>query len=202
MAYSEYKSLSFLKQKLQIQSTREQWLDTNTIANIEPSEWLKNDIKFGLSEPLNTEKSRSENLISPVLKELKRLNAQYITYFAGYSFNVDESLGLTGNCDYLFSAKPHLADVEFPIFCMVEAKNGVVEDGYAQCAAEMYAANLYNQQNNTPVSPIYGACTNGIEWVILKLENNHLFIHEERFLLNHLSLLLGVLQYIINQFKG
>jgi hypothetical protein len=62
----------------------------------------------------------------------------------------------------------------------------------------MYAARLFNEQKNEPYRIIYGAVTDGYEWVFLKLEENTLFIDKERYYLRNLSELLGVLKTIMD----
>ncbi len=47
---------------------------------------------------------------------------------------------------------------------------------------------------------IYGAVTNAYEWVFLKLEGNTVFVDKKRYYLNELPKLLGVLQFITNQY--
>ena len=202
MPYSEFTNLSKLRYHFNIRNQAKRWFEAEKINKIEPSQWLLRDINFGLKEPLNTEKARSENLISPIIKEIKIKNEAYITYFSGYGFNVDEKKGLNGHCDYIIAAKPAIADVESPIFCLVEAKNGVVEDGYAQCGAEMYAAKLFNEQYGDAIDIIYGACTNGYEWVFLKLEEEVLYIDNQKILISDLPAILGVLQYMVEQYKN
>jgi hypothetical protein len=64
----------------------------------------------------------------------------------------------------------------------------------------MYAARLFNQQNNEPYDTIYGAVTNAYEWIFLKLEGNTVLIDKKRYYLNELPTLLGVLQFITNQY--
>jgi hypothetical protein len=199
MSYSEFKNLAYLKLKLNISHQKSHWFQSSSIQPLQASPLLAEEIAFGLARPMTTEKARSENLISPVIKEIQKKNINKMTYFSGYGLNVDESKGLTGNCDYLFSAKPNILDIESPIFCLVEAKSGVVDEGYAQCGAEMYASLIYNQLYNEVQEIIYGACTNGLEWVFMKLENNILLIDDERILINDLPKILGILQWIIDE---
>lgn len=84
---------------------------------------------------------------------------------------------------------------------MVESKNKAADDGLAQCAAEMYAASLFNRQTNEPYEIIYGAVTNAYDWVFLKLESDTVYIDTQRYYLNELPKLLGILQFIIDQIK-
>jgi hypothetical protein len=76
-----------------------------------------------------------------------------------------------------------------------------LEEGFGQCAAEMYAAQLYNQQENNPSTCIYGSVTNGYEWVFLILKDNILWIDTDRYTILKLGELLGVFQRIINDLK-
>lgn len=202
MPYSEYTSLSKLRQRLGVEHQALPWLSKVVIEPVAPSETLQADISLGLRLPLNTEKARSENLISPLLREVLRKHEDEISFFSGYGFNVDENLGLNGNCDFLLAGRPHLLDVESPVFCLVEAKNGVVDEAYAQCAAEMYAASIYNAQNaDVPNQTIFGCATNGYEWVFLQLKSKLIFIDNQHISINNTAHLLGIFQYIISQSK-
>jgi hypothetical protein len=170
------------------------------VAAVQPSSRLVEDITDGQHIPVISEKAKSEFLIAPIVREIQR-NNKNITFFSGVSFNIEGEKLLNGTPDFMISAKARRADVESPIFCMVEAKNGIIEEGYAQCAAEMYAAKLFNEQTNEPIEIIYGVVTNAFEWVFLKLENNSIFIDTERYYLNNLAQILGIFQWIINQNK-
>jgi hypothetical protein len=90
--------------------------------------------------------------------------------------SVDKSKGLSGFCDYVLSAVPQKMDITAPIFCLVEAKRDDVDNGWAQCGAEMYAAKLYNDKEGKPRDIIYGCVTTGFLWCFLKLENHQLYI--------------------------
>ena len=102
---------------------------------------------------------------------------------------------------YWLVFKYNKVEIEAPVFCLVESKNKTPDEGYGQCAAEMYAARIFNQQMGDPYETIYGVVTNAFEWVFLKLEGNTIYIDKERYFINELSLLLGVMQHIINQYK-
>lgn len=166
-----------------------------------PSEHLLFDLNEAKGIPLLTEKAKSESIIAPITRELKR-NNPHITVFSGYAFNIEGQKDLNGMPDFLISAKSKLVEPQRPIFCLFESKNKAPEEGFAQCAAEMYAARLFNQQNNEPYETIYGAVTNAFDWIFLKLENNLVFIDKERYFLNELPKLLGIMQYIVGQYKS
>ena len=143
-----------------------------------------------------SEKAKSELIITPILKELKRKNP-HISVFSGFNLSIDQEPDLSGNPDFVLSAKPNLVEIEAPIFCLMESKNKAPDEGFAQCAAEMYAARLFNRQNNDPYETIHGAVTNGFEWVFLRLDQQHIFIDTERYYLNQPQILLSILQHIV-----
>jgi hypothetical protein len=150
--------------------------------------------------PINTEKARSELLITPVLTEWFSRNPGQLQYFSGNTFDVDASRALKGRCDFLFTK--HLSmDIVAPVIAVFEAKDDNVDNWYAQCGAEMFAARLFNEQHNEPYRIIHGAVTDGFEWVFLRLEESMLLIDAERYYLRNLPELLGALQTIVNFYR-
>ena len=139
-------------------------------------------------------------MISPILKELKRNNV-FISIFSGFSLNIEDDADLQGNPDYILTARPNVVEIVAPIFCLMESKNKTPDEGFAQCAAEMYAARLYNRQTEEIYETVYGAVTNAYEWVFLKLEGNTIFIDKDRYFLSDLPQLLGIFQTIIDEYK-
>lgn len=168
--------------------------------SVEPSERLLADLDEGKNMPLMTEKAKSELLIMPILRELKRSNP-YITIFSGFALKVKGDKILNGNPDFVLSAKPNLVEIDAPVLCLFESKNKAAEEGYAQCAAEMYAARIFNQQSGEEHEIIYGAVTSAFDWVFMKLEGNTIYIDTERYYLKELPTLLGILQWIVQQYK-
>jgi hypothetical protein len=200
MAYSDF-TLNKFKQTFHVESASVQLFDSKTVKLVKPSQRLKTDIKEAETLPIVTEKAKSELIITPIVKELKRRNKDF-SFFSGFSFSVDTAMGLTGIPDFILArTSQNLIEIEAPVFCLVEAKNGIVEEGIGQCAAEMYAARLFNQQMGEPHEIIYGSVTNAFDWVFMKLEDNTIYIDQERYFLNDLSRLLGVLQFIIDKYS-
>jgi hypothetical protein len=136
------------------------------------------------------------------LKELHRQHRDQFTYFSGYEFNVDSQLELRGYCDFILSAQANSPVISAPVFCLVEAKKGMIEEGLAQCGAEMYAAQLFNQRHYQPQKIIYGCVTNGFSWAFLKLQTRHLLIDPHYIPLTFANpdQVLAVLQWIIEQY--
>jgi hypothetical protein len=158
------------------------------------------DLEDGRMMPLHSEKAKSEAIIYPIIRDLKKRNP-HISVFSGYTFNIDAKTELTGAPDFLISARPNIIEPQRPIFCLVESKNKAPDEGYAQCAAEMYAARLFNQKTQSPHETIYGVVTNGFDWIFLKLEGQTVFVDMNRYYLVQLPLLMGIFQHIVDQYK-
>ncbi|TAF97991.1 MAG: hypothetical protein EAZ32_01910 [Cytophagia bacterium] len=203
MAYSDFTQVSQLEDKFGIQQKLTRIFDI--VAPLEPSDLLKNELQESFSLPLLTEKAKSELLIAPIFKELRRHNHFTISFYSGYLFDVQPENGLTGYCDYLFTTETQSIDIKAPVFCIVEAKNRSVEEGIAQAGASMIAAKIFNDRKQRPTEAIFGCVTTAYEWIFLKLDNNILEIDiTKRYSLEEHSLpyLLGALQAIVQQFHS
>ena len=197
MAYSDF-TFTKLSTQFDLKQRSISLFGTVAIKSLKPTAHLLQDIKEAKETPVATEKAKSESIISPIIKEIKRRN-KHISIFSGYTFNVDTANDLTGAPDFMISMKPMIVEPERPIFCLVESKNKTPEDGYAQCAAEMYAARLFNQQTGELNTVIYGAVTNAFDWVFMKLEGDIVFIDLDRYYLNQLPRILGIFQFIVQE---
>jgi hypothetical protein len=197
MAYSDF-TFTKLQVKFGIGQQSIHLFKNIKIIPQKPSKRLLEDVNEGREMPIYSEKAKSEALIFPIIREIKRKNA-HISIFSGYSFNVDIENELSGAPDFMISAKPNIVEPQRPIFCLLESKNKTPEEGFAQCAAEMYAARCFNQQTDEHLDVIYGAVTNAFDWVFLKLENNIIYIDIDRYFLNELPKLLGILHFIVAQ---
>ena len=171
----------------------------NEIKAVNPSPWLLQTLAYNNALPTSTEKARSELLITPVLVELKQRNTEKISIFSGYPFDIDKKRGLKGFCDYLISNKHNAAFVESPVIAIVEVKKDQdLIDASPQCIAEMYAAQLFNQNHQETIPRVYGAVTSGYEWLFLRLEENQVQIDYSRYFIQNLPELLGAWQTIID----
>jgi hypothetical protein len=169
------------------------------ITPIMPSDFLLKTLEINQTFPIESEKAKSEYLIVPVLTEIQLKNPKKLSCFSGYQFNVDSKLGLKGFCDFIISKKYNAVFIESPLVAIVEAKhNQDLPDASPQCIAEMYAAQLFNQKNHEDITCIYGALTNGYEWLFLKLENSEVILDTNRYSIKNLAELLGVWQVIID----
>jgi hypothetical protein len=165
------------------------------IPEVESSEFLLEILRYNtpLALAINTEKSRSEMIIAPILIEVKKLFNSQISLFSGVDFNVDATQGLSGTCDFLISRSPEQLFVKAPVITIVEAKKENLNAGIGQCVASMLAAKLFNEREGNEIQIIYGAVTTGNIWKFLKLEEQVVDIDLSEYFIGNLSKILGIL---------
>ncbi len=194
-SYSDF-SLNDLKTLFEVENRQCALNLTSDTKKITPSSWLKESIQKSSKIILNSEKAKSEWLIVPILTELHESNLEKFNIFSGNSFDVLPEKFLKGRCDYLLN-KGQSVNITAPIIGIFEAKDDSLEKWYGQCGSEMVAAQLFNQQHDEPYKIIYGAVTNGYEWIFLRLEEKLLLIDNQRYYLQDLPQLLTALQTIV-----
>jgi hypothetical protein len=169
------------------------------LAEILPSNWLKETLvkTLPLTKMVGSEKARSEFIIAPILVELRGLANDEISIFSGREFNVDRELGLNGICDFLISKSSDQLTLSAPILALVEAKKGVLEDGWGQCIAEMVAAQKFNEHKGKPIQSIYGIVTSGSLWHFLQMQGNSVLLDPNEYPLSPLEKLLAVLNWMV-----
>ncbi|MGB0560849.1 MAG: hypothetical protein ACPGVO_03485 [Spirulinaceae cyanobacterium] len=197
MSYSDF-TLIALKEKFQI--VIEEKIDVFPDIHAEKisnylSETLAENIPLALA--IHTEKARSEMIVTPILIELRKTLNRRISLFSGVEFNVDKGKGLNGVCDYIISLSEEQLYVSSPVISVVEAKNDNIKSGLAQCAAEMIAAELFNQQSGGQVRTVYGIVTTGSIWKFLKLDGTTLYIDIKEYYIEQLGKIMGILRHII-----
>jgi hypothetical protein len=197
MAYSDF-TLERLKKQFNLEHEQVE-LFVRPARVCEPSETLLSDLALNRNFSTFSAKAKSEFLIVPILRELYRQNPGQFTIFSGMAFDVSESLN--GFCDYILGLHSRSIIIEAPVFCLVEAKSRGVEEGIGQCGAEMYAAWQFNQEANRPLPAIYGAVTNGFDWLFMRYQGEILQINFDRFYLGELPELLGALQTIVDAYS-
>jgi len=165
---------------------------------IEPTAWLEETLRKGSELGFNSEKSRSERLVTPVLMELSDRNHRAFSIYSGMNLDVDTSAGLQGECDFIFSYSRIQDFIAAPVFCIAEAKKQDLELGTIQCAAQLIAARRLNEQEQNPIRTLYGCSTTGVEWRFLKYEGTEFILDENRYYLAQLPALLGALQTIVD----
>jgi hypothetical protein len=200
MAYNKFKKLEQLRKKLGVNDFQTAFLPNQFPAFV-ATKHLLDDLNEAKDEGLATEKAKSEQIITPVLKELRRHNPTAFKYFSGYEFNVDNDKDLNGYCDFILSLEAKKVEIVAPVFCIVEAKDEKIAKGLAQCGAAMYAAQLFNEQEQQPKKAIYGCVTNAFSWCFLKLEGQNLYIDPNYVPLTFIKPheVLAVLQWILDE---
>lgn len=199
MGYSDFKINQLIKQfDLRLYEKINLFAD---IPALEPSEMLTTYLaeNIPLALGINTEKARSEMIITPILLELRRRKHYQISLFSGSEFNVDSSQGLNGICDFLISLSSENWFITSPVVTLVEAKQEDIKSGFGQCLAEMLAAQLFNEQEGNQIPVIYGVVTSGNIWRFLKLENKTVYIDSVEYYINQIAKILGILIYAVSQ---
>lgn len=143
-----------------------------------------------------SEKARSEGIIYPILVDVRRSLDRQVSLFSGEEFNVDESVGLNGVCDFLLTRSLEVLEIEAPAVIIVEAKKTDLKLGFGQCIAEMVAAQRFNEAQAQPISTIYGSISNGNQWQFLKLEGMSVFIDLAVYPLPPVECILGDLVWM------
>ncbi|WP_333435024.1 hypothetical protein [Microcoleus sp. D2_18a_D3] len=159
------------------------------------SQTLQENISLALA--INTEKARSELIVTPILVELRKQFKYQISFFSGKEFNVDLEKGLTGFCDFMISRSPEQLLIKAPVVALVEAKNDNIQAGLPQCMAEMIAAQIFNERKNNNISEIYGVVTTGTNWKFLRLSNQIMEVDLNDYFIDNISKIIGILKYLI-----
>lgn len=168
MPYSQFKTISSVKTAFNLTVVEgDRFLPE--IEAIAPSAILSGYLQESLPivATSGSEKARSEGIIYPMLLEVRRQLNRHVSLFSGEEFNVDESVGLNGICDFLLTRSTEVLEIEAPAVVVVEAKKTDLKTGFGQCIAEMVAAQRFNQAQESPIPTIYGSVSNGIQWQFL-----------------------------------
>ncbi len=196
MAYSDF-TLKKAKLELGFQTSENHSIFAHVKAHAISdylTQTLKRNVPLALS--INTEKARSELIIINILLEIKEQLENQISLFSGIDFTVDKARGLNGFCDYIISGSAEQLYLDAPIITIVEAKNENIISGLGQCIAEMYAAQLYNEQEQRFLKCIYGTVTTGDEWKFIKLKGNTVNIDKDSYYINDVQKIVAILIYM------
>ncbi len=147
----------------------------------------------------NTEKSRSEMIIAPILIAVIKYLKNQISLFSGIDFTVDFAQGLNGNCDFIISRSLELLILNAPVVTIVEAKKENINAGLGQCVAEMLAAKLFNEREGNNIQTIYGIVTTGTNWKFLKLIEQVIEIDLSEYYINDIGKIIGILSNILTE---
>ena len=208
MAFSDFKTIADVQKHYQIKYEEGTFIvsqDTDP-----PAIFLK-DLEFYKEtiDVFSSEASRSEIIISPLLREL------YKKYYKTYAFWIQKSIFydqvLSGTPDYIFSTKSELGKtvLEKPLVIIIEAKKNDFQQGWGQCLAELVASQKllgalsvgeFNSPRVAPQDiqrPVYGIVTDGNLWQFGRLKRDIFTQNIENFTIDKLSRLYGALDYLI-----
>ncbi len=193
MSFSQFKNIAEAQQKYYIKYQQNNFIVPQAIW---PSEIFLKDLEFAQEniDIFASEASRSEIIISPLLREV------YKNHYQNYSFWIQKSINynsiLWGTPDYIFSKRSELGKtvLEQPIVIVVEAKKNDFEQGWGQCLAQLVASQKLNKN---PERPIYGIVTDGNLWQFGKLVLNTFTQDLDNFTIDKLPQLYGALEYLI-----
>ncbi len=152
-----------------------------------------------LATAINTEKARSELIISPVLVELRKVFDRRISLFSGIEFNVDKDQELNGFCDFIIGLSDEQLFLKSPILAVVEAKNENLMSGMGQCVAEMIASRLFNASDGHEDTCVYGVVTSGTLWKFLKLQGDRVHIDLDDYVIKEIAKIMGILSGMVEQ---
>jgi hypothetical protein len=138
-----------------------------------------------------------EALIFPVLREAYKKYAELFSLWSHRFVKYDDRL--VGTPDYFVSRRSELGKTVLgkPLLMMAEAKKNDFDEGWAQCLAEMVAAQKLNGNDLT----IYGSVTDGQVWQFGKLERDIYTYNEKLFTLDDLEELLGAWDYVFEKMR-
>jgi hypothetical protein len=199
MAYSDF-TLKRVKSEFNLEIIENRSIFSH-IQGVEISDYLKETLKrnIPLALAINTEKARSELIIINILLEIREKFPNQVSLFSGIDFNIDNDKGLTGFCDFIIGNSPEQLYLDSPVITIVEAKNENIIAGLGQCAAEMYAARIYNEKEGRNLIRLYGAVTTGDEWKFIKLENNTISIDLDFYYVSGIEKIIGILVGMVQQ---
>jgi hypothetical protein len=163
------------------------------LGDLAPSAQLQNHLQAISGLAIVSEKARSEFIVAPILFECRERMQRRINIFSGTRLDADPERGLKGECDFIVARSESRYVFQAPIMVILEAKKHDMDDGLAQCAAQLLGAWCYNEQAGKPLAHLYGCVTTGESWQFMKIAGNDLQVHPERTPLSQASRILWFL---------
>jgi hypothetical protein len=195
MPFSAYKTVDAVVKEFQITYTKANFI-VETEFNI--SSYFREDLEFVRREGATdcSEYAICENIIYPILKEVWKQYFKNFILWSHKSLTYNEQL--SGFREYVLAKRSPLGNVVFdrPYFVIVEAKQDNFENGWAQCMAEIIAAQKLNE---TPDIDIFGIVSNGEVWQFGKLKNKVFIKNDRSYLINDLDKLFAAINYLFQQ---
>ncbi len=192
MAFSDFKRISEVQERFSVKYT----IGDFFMAEPEdPPEQFLQELRFTLQHinVFSSEASRCEAIIFPVLREVYKTYANRYALWIREPITYDETL--SGTPDYFIATKSELGMtvVGSPLIMLVEAKKNDFEQGWAQCLAELVAAQKINA---APDIPVYGIVSDGTFWQFGRIVEDAFTQHHTNFSVDNLPLLFGAIHAI------
>ena len=205
MSFSDFKTIDQVQKQFNIALQQQSIIQPQSV---NPSAAFTENLEFDMQNiDIRDEAARREIIIYPLLREIFRHHADRLSLFSHRPLVVEQTTDdngqasngkLSGVPDYLVSTRSPLGRTVMgkPLLIVVEAKRDDFELGWAQCLAELIAAQRYDESDAIPV---YGIVINGDAWEFGKLTQQTLLREPGVFPLRDLNELLGAVKYIFNE---
>ena len=195
MPFTAYKTISGVLKEFQITYIEADFI-IETAFDI--SDYFREDLEIVRQDNVvtNSEYAICEYIIVPVLKEVWK---QYRSNFILWSHQaLICDANLNGFPEYILAQKSPLGKLVFdqPYFVIVEAKQDDFEAGWAQCLAEMIAAQRLNEKTE---QDLFGIVSNGGVWQFGKLEANIFTRNRTFYTIQELDGLFAAINYVFLQ---
>lgn len=195
MGFSSYKTIGQVLKAFQVTYTESDFI-SEVPFNV--SNYFREDLATVMEEGVvdNSEFAICENLIYPVLKQVwKTYSSKFILWSHQY-LNCNEDL--SGFPEYILAKRSPLGKVVFdqPYFILVEAKQDNFETGWAQCLAEMIAAQELNVEKRIIV---FGMVSNGERWQFGKLEGKRFTRNKTYYTIQEMDKLFAAINFVFQQ---
>jgi len=195
MAFSSFKTIGEVLKAFQVTYTETIFI---TEIAFKISDYFREDLELMMRDAVvdSSEFAVCENLIYPVLKEIWKTYRHNFILWSHHSLNYDEKL--SGFPEYILAKRSPLGKFVFekPYFILIEAKQDNFETGWAQCLAEMVAAQRLNGEHQII---IFGIVSNGERWQFGKLEREIFTRNPIYYTIQELDKLFGAVNCVFHQ---
>jgi len=168
MSFKEYSKFNALEEKFNADTNGSDLL--SSIAKIEASERLQEELLQGFRLGFRTEKERSERLIAHILHEVADKHLENFILHSGRNLKTESFTSLKGECDFVFAKNTVDKYIKSPTCLFIESKAKDMEQGMKQVLAQMFGGMYYNIEQENEIPVIWGVATIGGLWEFVKLE--------------------------------
>jgi len=203
MSCSNFKTIDQVQELYDIQLKQQSIIQAEPLS---PSPSFAKNLEFDMQNvDIRGGAAKQEIIIYPLLREIFQGHVEKLSLFSHRPLSIEnrddggkEHIKLSGIPDYLVSTCSPLGRTVMgkPLLIVVEAKRDDFDLGWAQCLAEMIAAQIYNESEKIPV---YGIVTNGEGWQFGKLTEKQLLRQPGFFLIQNLDTLLGAVKFVFSE---